>query len=245
LKRLDAVRRARSGREDLPGLEQAETNMTQVPTQPKIYHITPVDRLPAIIAAGGLLSDAKLIAQGALNPAVGMPHIKQRRLKLPVPCHPGAFVGEYVPFYFCPRSVMLYIIHMGNHPDLVYQGGQAPIVHLESDLHRVVAWARKQCVKWAFSLSNAGAYCAEFRASLTDLNQINWDAVHATTWPRVREDKQAEFLVHDFFPWELVDGIGVLKIPTKRQVEAAIASNTHRPPVDIRSDWYYLTGAVP
>ncbi len=49
-----------------------------------------------------------------------------------VKCHPGTKVGEYVPFYFCPRSVMLYILYMGNHPELGYRGGQAPIVHLSA-----------------------------------------------------------------------------------------------------------------
>jgi len=112
-----------------------------VPAQPKIYHITPVDKLPDILASGGMLSDAELIARGALNPAVGMPHIKQRRLTLTVACHPGTCVGHYVPFYFCPRSVMLYIISRGNHQDLTYQGEQDSMVHLEADLHEVVAWA--------------------------------------------------------------------------------------------------------
>jgi hypothetical protein len=36
---------------------------------------------------------------------VGMSEIKRRRLEaLDVDCHPGSKVGEYVPFYFCPRN---------------------------------------------------------------------------------------------------------------------------------------------
>jgi ssDNA thymidine ADP-ribosyltransferase, DarT len=27
-------------------------------------------------------------------------------------------VGEYVPFYFCPRSITLFLLHKGNHVDL-------------------------------------------------------------------------------------------------------------------------------
>jgi ssDNA thymidine ADP-ribosyltransferase, DarT len=33
-----------------------------------------------------------------------MSTIKQRRLALPVTCHANDHVGDYVPFYFCPRS---------------------------------------------------------------------------------------------------------------------------------------------
>ena len=56
-------------------------------------------------------------------------------------CRPGLNVGDCVPFYFCPRSVMLYLIHRANHPELDYRGGQGPIVHLEADLHEAANWA--------------------------------------------------------------------------------------------------------
>ena len=76
-----------------------------------------------------------------------MSTIKQRRLRLPplVACHPpSTFVGDDAPFYFCPRSIMLFVIHRKNHPDLLYRGGQEPIVHLEADLHEVIAWAEAE-----------------------------------------------------------------------------------------------------
>ncbi len=98
-----------------------------------------------------------------------MNRIKQRRLSLPVSCHPGDAVGDYVPFYFCPRSVMLYIISRANHDDLAYRGGQRPIVHVQADLHSTIAWAEAQSKRWAFSLSNAGAYYTEFRARIDQL----------------------------------------------------------------------------
>ena len=61
---------------------------------------------------------------------------------------------------------MLYLLHMGNHPELSYRGGQGPIVHLEGDLEATTRWAKSAGAKWAFSLSNAGAAYAEFRRSL-------------------------------------------------------------------------------
>ena len=74
------------------------------PQQPKIYHITHVDNLVPIIDDGGLVSDATMIARGGPVAAIGMTGIKQRRLTLPVRCHEGDHVGDYVPFYFCPCS---------------------------------------------------------------------------------------------------------------------------------------------
>jgi hypothetical protein len=137
-----------------------------VPANPRIYHITHIDNLPSIIADGGLVSDAVMVARGGPQATIGMDSIKQRRLTLPVDCQPGTSVGEYVPFHFCPRSVMLYIIHRGNHPELSYRSGQGSVLHLEADLNATVAWAAAQGKRWAFSLSNAGAYYTEFRCSL-------------------------------------------------------------------------------
>lgn len=110
--------------------------MTQPPGRPKIYHITHVDNLGGIIADGGLVSDREIIERGGPTQTIGMSDIKRRRVEeIAVYCHPGTKVGDYVPFYFCPRSVMLYVIHCANHPELIYRGGQEPIVHLEADLY--------------------------------------------------------------------------------------------------------------
>ena len=99
--------------------------MTTPPARPKLYHITHVDNLRKIVADGALRSDAAIIARGGSVQAIGMSDIKRRRVEeLEVACHPGTKVGEYVPFYFCPRSVMLYVIHCANHPELTYRGGQ-------------------------------------------------------------------------------------------------------------------------
>lgn len=215
--------------------------MSTPPTEPKIYHITHVDNLPSIIAEGRLVSDATVIARGGPTAAIGMSSIKQRRLSLSVPCHPGDHVGDYVPFYFCPRSIMLFVIHCANHPELAYTGGQRPIVHLEADLQQVVDWADASGRRWAFSLSNAGAYYTEFRASLNQLDEVDWDAVAAKDFrsAEVKEGKQAEFLVREDLPWELIERIGVSSAGVRTAVEAALNVCTHRPGIVIRPDWYY------
>lgn len=172
---------------------------------------------------------------------IGMSSIKQRRLALPVRCHPGERVGDYVPFYFCPRSIMLYVISCQNHPELAYRGGQDPIVHLEADLHEVVEWADQAGRRWAFSLRNAGAAYAEFRADVSQLEEINWQAIAATDWKDalVKEGKQAEFLVRDSFPWTLVRRVGVRSPSTYARAQAALGNASHQPKIEIIPQWYY------
>lgn len=212
-----------------------------VPARPRIYHIAHIDRLASVIADGALWCDRRILARASAGTVIGMGTIKRRRLILPVHCHPGTFVGDYVPFYFCSRSIMLFVIYRANHPELTYRGGQDPIVHLEADFHRVTAWADANRCRWAFSLSNAGALYAQFRANVAELGEVNWPAVAATDFrpADIREAKQAEFLLHDLFPWFLVDRIGVYSRAISQQVAGVMHGAAHRPVVEVRRDWYY------
>lgn len=209
-----------------------------VPAHPKIYHICHVDKLASIIASGGLLSDAMVQQQAMPGTVIGMNHIKQRRLHLSLVSHPVLTVGQCVPFYFCPRSVMLFLIHKHN-AELAYQGGQSSIIHLEADLHATVQWAQQQGQRWAFTLSNAGSNYFEDRADLAQLDQVNWTAVNALSWSSQKEEKQAEFLIEHRFPWHLVERIGVYSAALYTQVMNTLPANGHRPPVAVLPNWYY------
>ena len=112
-------------------------------------------------------------------------------------------------------------------------------MHLEADLRTTVAWAEEQDLRWAFTLSNAGARYFEDRSDLGQLGEIDWDAVEATHWSRCKEGKQAEFLIEQRFPWELVSRIGVRSQRVCYQTEAVLEAAAHRPPVEIRPAWYY------
>jgi len=216
--------------------------MTTPPAQPKVYHITHVDNLASIVAAGCIEADSRRVGQGVGQTSIGMTEIKRRRLyEIAVSCHPNTMVGEYVPFYFCPRSIMLYILYMGNHPDLTYRGGQNPVLHLQVDMETAIHWADQHGVRWAFSDRNAGSYYADFYNSRNELDIIDWAAVNETDFrnPLVKEGKQAEFLIHDTCPWHLVEKIGVLNEQLRSQVNGILQSVQDKPVVTIERTWYY------
>ncbi|BAZ16438.1 hypothetical protein NIES4071_83150 [Calothrix sp. NIES-4071] len=216
--------------------------MVSVPSNPKIYHITHIDNLPSIAASMELVSDAKRIASGLLCSLVGMSTIKRRRLdEIEVLCHPGTKVGQYVPFYFCPRSIMLYILHKANHPELSYKGGQVPIVHLEADFYTVVNWANTEGVRWAFSNGNAGAYITNFYKETADIIYLDWSAIQSNDFSdnKVKEAKQAEFLMFDTFPWTLVEKIGTINNTIALRVQATLANVGHQPLIVAEPSWYF------
>ena len=212
-----------------------------MPPDPKIYHIVHIDRLSSILANGGLSSDAYVRANACGGTTIGMGDLKATRLARVVPSYPGTYVGDYVPFYFCSRSIMLYVIHMANHPGLAYRGGQGPIVHLEADLRRVLDWAEANERPWAFSLGNATAVFTEFRSGRDRLGDLRWDLIPQRNFtdPQIKEAKQSELLVRDFFPWQLFDRVGTHSDTVANQTAQLIAGAAHRPTVQRMRDWYY------
>ncbi len=174
--------------------------------------------------------------------------MKQRRRQLKLGSHQGLAVGECVPFYFCRRSVMLHVIHNRSDRDLPYRGGQEAILHLEADLHEVVEWADAKGLRWAFTTSNAGAGGFDDYADLAELRRVDWDIVLADDWLLRRREqtvdeakaaKQAEFLVEQRLPWDLVRRIGVHSAGVRRQVEAVLADADHLPDVEVLRAWYH------
>lgn len=208
------------------------------PASPKLYHIVHVDRLRSIGQAGTIWCDAEVQRRKPPGTTIGMSSIKRRRLGRHLTSHPGLAVGDCVPFYFCPRSVMLYVIHMANSPELVYRGGQDQILHLELDLYECVAWAGERRRRWAFTLSNAGSSYFEDRADLSRLHEIDWEAVRARDWRGRQEGKQAEFLVERSVAWTLVRRVGCTEA-AREAAATAVNAGSHRPQVVARPDWYY------
>jgi hypothetical protein len=197
-----------------------------------IYHITDVANLPSILMENGLHSDAVMANRNA--EIIGFDHIKKRRLKeIPVPCCEWRRVGEFVPFYFCPRSPMLFTINRGNTGRPA--NCQKSIVHLVSTMAAGIATGKA----WAISSGNAGAYHTTFFSSLEALDQLDWEAIRATHWQGKQHQKSAEFLVAEHFPWTAIQKIGCQNSTTADKVTILLADNAHRPAVEIKTNWYY------
>lgn len=212
------------------------------PAKPTIYHITHMDNLESISNSGYLYSDARRIEMGLKHLSIAMEDVKEHRPRRPLRgCYPQTNVSQYVPFYFCPRSIMLYIYYKNNNSAVTYRGGQEPIVHLRIDMARAIDWANKEGMLWAFSDRNASARYASFYNDIKDLDQINWEAVAATHWntPEFKEGKPAEFLIYDHVSWDLIERIGVIDQRRAAQVTAIVGASKHVPKITIEREWYY------
>ncbi len=200
----------------------------------RVYHITGIDNLVSI-ASSGLQSD---LAIGPLpHQVIGYAHIKSRRMtQYRVPCCSGSpFVGDFVPFYYCARSPMLFTINKGNTG--LPPGCQKDIVHLVT----TIGDATSRGAEWAISDGNAGAEHTTFSADEDGLAKLDWSAIQTNNWTGKTHQKSAEFLVRDFVPWGAIRAIGCVDDTAKARTEAALASvTTHLPPVTVMRNWYYL-----
>ncbi len=214
---------------------KTEERGTAVPTL--IYHITHIDNLPAILAAGGLRCYRSVCETGYTN--IAHESIQDRRAVTRVPLPPGGDLHDYVPFYFAPRSPMLYAIHAGY--VVGYRGGEGSIVHVVTSVEAV----RKAALRFVFTDGHAIMPLTRFHDDLKDLEAIDWPLMRERYWADTDDDpdrkrrRQAEFLVHHALPWGLVHRVGVRDARAKSHAEDLLAAAGHATEVVAKPKWYY------
>ena len=212
-----------------------------IPNPTPIFRFIHVDNLHIYLRRGGMHAAACWPDDGLIWKANHDEEVQSKRQTKHVPCGPGGTLHDYVPFYFGPRSPMLYRLHTGWVKG--YTEGQEPLVCLVSTAQTVAT----SNLGFAFSDGHGIAGFTKWFDRLADLEQVDWQASYATWWRDTVEDmdmerrKQAEFLVHRFCPWQCVQEIGVLNRSMKAQVEAILAGFPEevRRVVMVKRDWYY------
>ncbi|MFG1673064.1 DUF4433 domain-containing protein [Micromonospora sp. NPDC049282] len=206
-------------------------------------HFTHIDNLPAIFEARRLLADTAVASRLVTN--VGAVDIKASRRQRLVPCPPGGVVADYVPFYFAPRSPMMYRIACEHRDGRVncYPGGDDPLVYLVSTTARV----DDAGLTWVASDGNCAATVTRFTAVADELaDLVDWSLMRERIWRDTSEDpdrrrrRLAEFLVHREFPLRLVAGYAVRTAARREQLTQVLhAAGIIDAYVGVRPDWYY------
>ncbi len=96
-----------------------------------------------------------------------------------------------------------------------------------------------------FTDGHAEMTISDYFDDLKDLDKIDWNIMEKRQWADTIADgdrkrrRQAEFLVHGFFPWKLVAEIGVISNPVAKQVRDLLSATDHQPQVRVERGWYY------
>lgn len=202
------------------------------PADPEVFHITHVGNLSSIIR-GGLYCDAKIAAGVAQPTTIGSASIKNRRLTWTLDLPDRPCVGSFVPFYFCPRSEMLYRVHRGHSS---WSGGQDDVVHLVTRV-AVLASLGKRVVFTDVNAATAYHYASENLAEIA--TRIDWSVMPLLQWSGAASSpRQAELLVDDLVPWGVFERIVVRDRGVENRVHTALGG-ARTPLVQVDPSWYY------
>ena len=208
-------------------------------TVTRIYRIVHLDNLPLLLEQGGIWCGNEIALRGLDYKTIGNKDLTQSRSSSPVPCGSGGNLNDYVPFYFSPRSVMLYLIDKRH--SSTYGGGQEPILHLVTTVEAIA----KAELSYAFTDPHAYVHTRQIYDDLTHLDKLDWNTIRSKEWHNIESDpdrkerKMAEFLVYRFVPWTLIQGIGVFSQSYKEDVTIILERFGANTPVQIKQSWYY------
>lgn len=201
-----------------------------------IYHFTHVKNLNSIFANKGFDCDSRMDRNGANN--IANTGIKERRRWLPVGVHPYGFVADYVPFYFAPRSPMLYVISKGYVEGV--DSDQRNIVYFVSRTD--IAMSRCAC---CISDRNAAKRTACFYDAVEIDDNIDWDLMKSYSWSNTPDDTQrkerrmAEFLIHNFAPIDIFLGVCTFDSNIQSAVSNIVKKHGLSLRCAVKREWYY------
>lgn len=205
----------------------------------RIYHITDKKNLTGILVNKGLYSKNKERNLNVLPVSIAYEGIQERRAEIEVPIPPFGNLHDYIPFYFAPRSPMLYAIHKGMIEG--YAGGQRDIIYLVSTVQDVEAHK----LPFVFTDGHAIMALSDFYNQSCDLDKIDWDIMKKKYWVDTEEDsdrkrrRQAEFLVKDFIPFDCLTGIAVMDANMETESKNILKQYGKSLAVKVKYRWYY------
>lgn len=209
------------------------------PRPTPVFHFTHLEHL-ATLVEHGLQSDTRVQGTTLLAHEAGDRGIKAHRRARRVSDGPGGFVSDYVPFYFAPRSPMMYAIHRGRVPEFT-----STIYDLA---YVITSLETLQAAGYSVVLTdrNAAKAVAEFSADphrWDDL--VDWPLMKAHMWnntvddPERQERRMAECLVPESLPWDLIEHIVVADQTRQQWTEGLLTALGDHTPVHVRRNWYF------
>lgn len=210
------------------------------PMRHVIMHFTHVNNLPGILEAGNLHADANVDRGSSLVTEAADLDIKAHRRRIHVGVAPGGIVADYVPFYFAPRSPMLFKLFKGS--VVGYTEGQDPLIYLVTTVESIAAAGMRSL----FSDGNCAAAVTQIFDDLSMLDSVvDWQLMRAKMWNNTADDpdrmrrRMAEFLVHERVPVSCLARIAVRTQSMKTRVEGTLAAHAVGLPVLVRPSWYF------
>jgi hypothetical protein len=175
-----------------------------------------------------------------LQVEAGDREIKERRRHLVVPIAPKGSPADYVPFYFAPRSPMLFRINKGQ--VATYAEGQQFLIYFVTTVEKII----NAELTYVYSDGNCANDVTTYYASIDGIEEhVDWEVMKATNWANTAEDvdrmrrRMAEFLVHREVPLDTFVGIATFDDEIRNQVQNQFQQHGREIYIAARREWYF------
>jgi len=185
------------------------------------YRICHIDNLSHILQFGLCTKHHKLASRD-FKP-IGNTEIISVRDETIVRLPDYGTIGEYIPFYFTPRSIMLYNIVTGYWAPKVPRVPRNEILVIRCYVSDLIKLPR-----YFFTDGQANDALTNHYVKVEDSKNIDWSSIQNSNFSKSDGDfdrprrYQAEFLVHEHVPLEFIESLHVYDEKASRIVKAEL-----------------------
>ena len=207
-----------------------------VPATIWLYRITHRDNLAHILEHGICQKN-----HPDANPeykAIGHKEIIGKRTDHPVKIDGYGHIGDYVPFYFTPASIMLYNILTGYGVPKI---PPSEIIFILSSVAAITAGNQR----YFFTDGQANTHISRHLHVLQDLNKVDWAVIKSGDFKKSIHDidrprrYQAEFLVNGHVPVNCIEAIATYNESSATFAKKELARTDLLTPVYIKKSFYF------
>ena len=226
-----------------------------IPNPIFLFHFTAFGNLESIFVSGAIKAKNVLRVENVKSVNIACDNIQRKRAVTFVG-ETGKTLHDYVPFYFAPRSPMLYSITHNNVPE-AEETDQDNFVYLVSSVDNI------RDLQFVFTDYQAIVTYASFYNELTKLDKVCWDLICGEPhfpkpsspfcgyckyflnndmdprYVKRKEARLAEFLVLSQVPIDKICMIVVKNQEKKELVENLLHGHGINITIEIRADWYF------
>lgn len=202
------------------------------------YRVTHIRNLPLILENGIVTKNHANASDEYIH--IGNPEIIDVRSTTPVKINGYGNMGEYVPFYFTPKSIMLYNIITGYWHPLVPKRNRDEIMVIRCLIENLA-----QLPRWFFTDGQGNDMTSNHLNTLSQLNKIDWKSIQQGDFSKSAEDfdrarrYQAEFLVHDQVPIRSIESLNVYDDKAAQYVTEILEQNNINLAVNIQPKYFF------
>ena len=215
----------------------------------RIYHLTHINNLAGILASGGLLADVS--EAWAARPAVDISSAanREKRRATGIAGVEESTVAHFVPFFLSPNATIW---------DSILTGTEDPRLSRDAlfaenfDFVILVSTVKKALEAQAGAaeptLGMIAVTDGDAAGTLTRFGATPETSDRVLRRLRAQKDDsallEAELLVEDAFPFELVTIVAVANDKVRDVVRGILASSGHRPKVAVYPPWFHASEPV-